>query len=97
MNFKDYMILEESWATNIDAIKKFEKTVGKKATKKGFFDACMNELEPKMGDKAKGFCAKIKDTAHGAKHGKEKLTNWRGKGKTEKEAKQDIKQQAKEK
>lgn len=64
-----------------ESIRKFEKTIGKKATEDGFFAACVTEMKGKDGwdeEKAKGFCAAVKDEAY-------KSTMWRGKGKTKKE------------
>jgi len=46
------------------SIEKFGKTIGKDPTEHGFFDACVSRMESKEGfdkDKAKGFCAAIKD------------------------------------
>lgn len=65
------------------SIAKFEKTIGKKATEKGFFDACVSRMKKHMGDQAEGFCASLKDAAYNS-------PDWRGKGKTEKEAKADT-------
>lgn len=70
----------------MQSIEKFEKTVGKKADSKGFFEACVGRMEPKMGDLAKGFCASIKDAKFGS-------PMWRGKGKKPKEAKAQSKAQ----
>jgi len=69
------------------SISKFGKTVGKGPKEKGFFDACVARMEGKEGfdkEKASGFCASIKDAAHGS-------PMWRGKGKTKKEVKTDVK------
>ena len=92
MKFNDKILIEEylneapiaskGWSQK--SVAKFEKTIGKKADEKGFFDACVSRMEPKMGERAKGFCAAIKDAKHGSSH-------WRGKGKSEKEAKADAK------
>ncbi len=69
------------------SIKKFGKTIGVDPKKKGFFDACVERMRDKEGfdeEKAKGFCAAIKDKAYGS-------PNWRGAGKSEKQVKQDVK------
>jgi len=68
-----------------DSIKKFEKTIGKKADAKGFFDACVARMKPKMGEQAKGFCAAIKDKKYNS-------TMWRGKDKSKKDAKKLTKE-----
>jgi len=63
------------------SVEKFGKTIGKDAKEKGFFDACVSRMSGKEGfdaEKAKGFCAAIKDKAHGS-------TYWRGKDKSKKE------------
>ena len=63
------------------SVEKFGKTVGKSPTEHGFFDACVSRMSPKEGfgkDKAKRFCASIKDAAYGS-------AMWRGKGKPKKE------------
>lgn len=65
------------------SIAKFEKTIGKKADEKGFFDACVNRMEKHMGEQAKGFCASLKDSKFNS-------PQWRGKDKTEKETKTDT-------
>lgn len=66
------------------SVEKFGKTIGKKPTEKGFFDACVSHMKSKMGDKAEGFCASLKDRAWDS-------PNWRGKDKTKKEVKKDTK------
>ena len=68
------------------SVEKFGKTIGKDAKEKGFFDACVARMKGKEGfdeDKAKGFCASIKDKAYGDPH-------WRGKGKTKEQTKKDT-------
>jgi len=67
-----------------DSIESFAKSLGKEygiegGDKKGFFDACVKKIGPHM-DNPEGFCAAVKDEVFGS-------TFWRGKGKTEKEAK----------
>lgn len=91
MRFKKYIneapIQTKGWTE--DSIKKFEKTIGIKAVDKGFFDACVLRMSPKEGfdkEKAEGFCAAVKDAAHGS-------PMWRGKGKTPAEAKKDVKKE----
>ena len=75
-------IASKGWTQS--SIEKFGKTIGKSPTEKGFFDKCVSRMESKMGDQAKGFCASIKDAAYGS-------PNWRGKGKTKKQVKSDVK------
>ena len=75
-------IASKGWTQK--SLEKFGETVGKSPTDKGFFDKCVSRMEPKMGEQAKGFCASIKDAAYGS-------PNWRGKGKTKKQVKQDVK------
>ena len=68
------------------SIEKFGETIGKDPKEKGFFDACVKRMEGKEGfdkEKAKGFCASIKDAAYDDPH-------WRGKGKTKKEVEKDT-------
>jgi hypothetical protein len=58
-----------------DSVEKFGKTIGKSPSEEGFFDACVSRMSPKKGwgkEKAKGFCARLIDTAKGT-------TEWRGK------------------
>jgi len=69
------------------SISKFGKTIGKDPKDKGFFAACVKRMQGKEGfdqEKAQGFCASIKDKAYVS-------PNWRGKGKTKKEATTDTK------
>jgi len=69
------------------SVKKFGKTIGKDPTDKGFFDLCVKRMSGKEGfdaEKARGFCASVKDKAYGS-------PNWRGKDKTKKEASADTK------
>ena len=89
MRFKKYLkeapIAAKGWT--MESIKKFEKSVGIQADKKGFFDACVLKMKDKDGfdlQTAGGFCASIKDAKSGS-------PMWRGKGKSEKEAKKDTK------
>lgn len=68
------------------SIEKFGETIGKDPKEKGFFDACVKRMEGKEGfdnEKARGFCASIKDAAYDDPH-------WRGKGKTKKEVEKDT-------
>lgn len=77
---------------NAKSVKKFANTLAKNeavqnaATKPGFFDKCVKRMKGKMKS-PEGFCASVKDVAHG---GDKASTYWRGKGKSEKEAKQKI-------
>jgi len=89
MRFKKYLneapIASKGWT--MESIKKFEKSVGIKADEKGFFNTCVLKMKNKDGfdsEKAEGFCASIKDAKSGS-------PMWRGKGKSEKEVKQDTK------
>jgi hypothetical protein len=71
------------------SVSKFGKTIGKDPQEHGFFDACVARMSPKEGfdaDKAKRFCASIKDASYGSAY-------WRGKDKPKKE----IEKQTKEK
>jgi len=54
---------------------------------KGFFDKCVSKMTKHMGDGAKGYCASLKDEAHG---GDKASTYWRGKDKTKKQTKNKI-------
>jgi hypothetical protein len=70
------------------SVEKFGKTIGKDAKEKGFFDVCVSRMSGKEGfdaEKAKGFCAAMKDKAHGS-------TYWRGKGKSKKEVETSTKE-----
>ena len=67
------------------SIEKFGKTIGKAPGEKGFFDACEKRMSKHMGEKAKGFCAAVKDRHY-------KSPMWRGKGKTEDQVKKDTKE-----
>ena len=81
-------IASKGWTQK--SIAKFGKTIGKMPKEKGFFDACVARMEGRMGERAKGFCASIKDAAYGS-------PMWRGKGKTKKEVKTDVKKKRFEK
>ena len=77
-------IAAKGWDSS--SVEKFGETIGKSPTEKGFFDACVKRMSNKEGfdeEKAKGFCASIKDKAYNS-------PNWRGKGKSEKEVKKDT-------
>ena len=68
------------------SVEKFGKTIGKDATEKGFFDVCVSRMSGKEGfdaEKARGFCASVKDRAHGDPH-------WRGKGKSKEQIEKDT-------
>jgi len=75
-------IASKGWTAK--SVSKFGKTIGIQADEKGFFDACLSRMEGKMGEKAKGFCASLKDSKAGS-------PNWRGKGKSKEQVKKDIK------
>jgi len=69
------------------SISKFGKTIGKDPKDKGFFAACVKRMQGKEGfdaEKARGFCAAVKDKSFGS-------PNWRGSGKTKKEVTADTK------
>jgi hypothetical protein len=90
MKLKDYLLNEapiqtKGWTKK--SLEKFGKTIGKMPDEKGFFEACVMKMKSKEGfdeEKAKGFCAAIKDAQYDS-------PMWRGADKTEKEIKQDIK------
>ena len=68
------------------SVKKFGKTIGKDPKDKGFFDLCVKRMSGKEGfdaEKARGFCASVKDAAY---HD----PGWRGSGKSKKEVKADT-------
>lgn len=68
------------------SVTKFGKTVGKSPQEHGFFDACVKRMSPKPGfgdDKAKRFCASIKDASYGSAY-------WRGSAKPKKAIKADV-------
>jgi DNA-binding protein H-NS len=69
------------------SIKKYSKTFTSqmKGTVKSedFFDKCVKKMQGKV-DNPEGFCAALKDEAHGS-------TGWRGKGKTPTEVSKDVK------
>jgi hypothetical protein len=70
-----------------ESIKKFGETIGVDPGEKGFFDACVKEMSPKEGfdkEKAKGFCAAIKDAHY-------ESPKWRGKGKSKEQVEKDVK------
>jgi hypothetical protein len=70
------------------SVEKFGKTIGKSPKETGFFDACVKRMKGKKGfdeDKAKGFCASLKDASWGSAY-------WRGKDKPKKEIKRDVKE-----
>jgi len=79
-------IASKGWTDK--SVDKFGKTIGKAPDEKGFFDACVSRMSGKEGfdaEKAKGFCASIKDKKYGS-------TFWRGRGKSEKEIKTATKE-----
>jgi len=75
-------IASKGWTRK--SIEKFGNTIGKAPGEKGFFEACVARMEPKMGDQAKGFCASIKDAEYNS-------PMWRGKGKTKEQVQKDTK------
>jgi hypothetical protein len=69
------------------SVSKFGKTIGKDPQEHGFFDACVTRMEGKKGfdgDKAKRFCASIKDASYGSAF-------WRGKAKPKEKIEKDVK------
>ena len=69
------------------SVSKFGKTIGKDPKEHGFFDACVSRMQGKKGfdeQKAKGFCASLKDASYGS-------SMWRGKDKPKKDIKADVK------
>jgi hypothetical protein len=69
------------------SVEKFGKTIGKSPKEHGFFDACVSRMSGKEdfdGDKAKRFCASVKDASYGSAY-------WRGKDKSKKEIAKDVK------
>ena len=69
------------------SVSKFGKTIGKDPQEHGFFDSCVSRMEGKKGfdgDKAKRFCASVKDASYGSSF-------WRGKDKPKKEIETDVK------
>lgn len=70
------------------SVEKFGKTIGKSPKEHGFFDACVSRMKGKKGfdeQKAKGFCASLKDASYGSAY-------WRGKDKPKKEIERDVKE-----
>lgn len=74
----------EGWTDN--SIKKYSKTFSSRmkgdVKSKDFFDKCVKKMQGKV-DSPEGFCASLKDEAHGS-------TYWRGKGKKPAEVKKDV-------
>jgi len=88
MKFREYLEEKVGW-NNLPqgwtekSVEKFAKSLaGKEATKKGFFNKWMEKIKGHLDD-PEAFCASLKDQVFGS-------TMWRGKGKTEKEAKADV-------
>lgn len=80
---KEAPLAAKGWTKKSAA--KFGKTIGVKPGEHGFFDACVARMTDEMGEsRAKGFCASIKDLHYGSTH-------WRGKEKSKKEIKKDVK------
>ena len=81
--FKKY---PKGWSKK--SVKKWANTLAQNeavknaATKPGFFDKCVEKMKGKV-DNPEGFCASVKDVAHGS-------TFWRGKDKPPKEVKKDV-------
>jgi desulfoferrodoxin-like iron-binding protein len=94
MSLGEYLIhLQEAGFTSYPkgwdrvSVQKFAKTLSKKMKggpkSKGFFDKCVNKMKDKMKD-PEGFCASIKDEVYAS-------TGWRGKDKSAKEVRKDVK------
>jgi len=68
------------------SVKKYSSTFSSKmkgnVKSKGFFDKCVKKMQGKV-ESPEGFCAALKDEAHGS-------TYWRGKDKSPKEVKKDV-------
>jgi len=68
------------------SVKKTAKTIGKDVgkgpTEKDFFKKCVEKMKDNIDD-PEAYCASLKDYSHGSTH-------WRGKGKSEKQAKKDA-------
>jgi hypothetical protein len=82
---KEDVLKTKGWTKQ--SLKKFGETIGIDPTEKGFFNACVLKMKGKDGfdeEKAQKFCASIKDAAFDS-------PMWRGKDKTEKEVKKDVK------
>jgi hypothetical protein len=62
--------------------KTFTKTMKGKVISPDFFKKCVKKMQGKV-DSPEGFCAALKDEAHGS-------TFWRGKGKKPAEVKRDV-------
>jgi len=78
------MINEEETERMIRWVKTWGKNHGIMPDEKGFFDKCVASMDDELGDDgAKRYCARAIDTWKSS-------TYWRGKGKTEKEAEQDV-------
>lgn len=65
------------------SVKKFAKSLGGGGKKTGFFKKCVKKMTGKVAN-PEGFCAAVKDEAHGS-------TGWRGKGKKPAEVRADVK------
>lgn len=77
-------IASKGWTKK--SVEKFGKTIGKKPGEHGFFDACVKRMQGKEGfdaEKARGFCASLKDSWY-------QDPGWRGKGKNKKQIKKDT-------
>jgi len=61
----------------------FGKNHGKGPKDHGFFDLCVSHMKDHISD-PEAYCARVKDAAYGSTH-------WRGKGKSDKEVKKDVK------
>ena len=70
-----------------DKLARWGDTFGKKhgtmPNEKGFHELCVEHMTGKIDDPA-AYCARVKDASSGS-------TYWRGKGKTKKEVKSDVK------
>jgi hypothetical protein len=68
-----------------ESVVKLGKSLGISPGDKGFFDACVAKFDNEMGsEKAKGFCANIKDVFYNSEY-------WRGKGKSKADIERDTK------
>jgi len=80
--FEKYINEEEA-----EQLRKWGKTFGKNhgimPGEKGFFDLCVKHMKDNIDD-PESYCARVLDAYYGS-------TYWRGKNKTKKEIKKDVK------
>jgi len=80
-------LLEFLTESDFDKLARWGHTFGKNhgimPDEKGFHSLCVEHMEGKIDD-APAYCARVKDAYFGSQH-------WRGKGKSEKQVKADVK------